>query len=380
MSHNLNILHSTGMLFPTKYGSFEQWLIEVGRQAKSMGNTLYVSYKQDVTGVDVLSYEAQINGVNLIVLRNDDEIVTFCMENNISVVHYHFDFQEHDGLYRILWRRGIKQFATIHCECGYYVNHRWKANIKSYFRISGHKVKTWARARYFERLFAVSKAIKEQYQKFYFLPGSSIECLYLGIQRIQEPVSKQKNGIPTITCIAFHSPIKGVDILLEALKILKDRNIPFRCLQIGGGSSELNGEDTDALKVQAQNLGISDCIEWIGVTNDVHQYLRITDIYCQPSRTEAICLSIAEAMENALPIVATQVGGVPELVKDGLNGFLVPPGVAAALADKLEILLTDSGRGHDMGQISKTRLSDMDFFQDRSAKTILDHYHQVVSE
>lgn len=375
----MRILHSTGMLFPTKYGSFEQWLIEVGRQAKLMGDTLYVSYKQDVSGVDILSYEAQINGVKLIVLRNDDEIVSFCEENVISVVHYHFDFQEHDDLYRILWRRGIKQIATIHCECGYYVNQGWKSNLKSYLRISAHRVKTWARSRYFERIFAVSTAIREQYQKFYFWPDSSIECLYLGIQRKREPVTEQKNDIPVITCIAFHSPIKGVDILLEALKILKERNIPFRCLQIGGGSSELNGEDTDALKMQAENLGISDLIEWVGVTNDVQSYLRASDIYCQPSRTEAICLSIAEAMQNALPIIATQVGGVPELVRDGCNGFLVPPGDAAALADKLGVLLTDSRARCDMGQISKEILNDMDFFQDRSVKRVLDQYNQVVS-
>lgn len=375
----MRILHSTGMLFPTKYGSFEQWLIEVGRQTKLTGDTLYVSYKQAVSGADVLLQEAQINGVNLIVLRNDDEFASFCQEKDISVVHYHFDFQEHDELYRILWRRGIKQFATIHCECGYYVNRNWETNLKTYLRICGHRAKTWLRSRYFEKIFAVSVAIKEQYQKFYFWSDGLIECLYLGIQRKQASVTEQKRDIPVITCIAFHSPIKGVDILLEALKILKDRNIPFLCLQIGGGSSELNGEDTDILKAQAGNLGIGELVEWIGVTNDVHQYLRISDIYCQPSRTEAICLSIAEAMQNALPVIATRVGGVPELVKNGSNGFLVPPGDAVALAEKLEILLTDNGARHDMGQISKEILSDLDFFQDLSVQKILNHYDQAVS-
>ena len=216
--------------------------------------------------------------------------------------------------------------------------------------------------------------LEQQYRTFYFWPKRKIKCLYLGIQRAEEIPPGRNNPVPVITCIAFHSPIKGVDVLLKALKSLKDDHVECRCLQIGGGSSELNGEDTEELKSLCTELGLDDVVMWVGLTNKVHQYLSSADIYCQPSRSEAICLSIAEAMDFNLPVVASNVGGISELVKDGTNGFLVDPDDPGSLAEKLRILLCDQELRRCMGGCSKKRLDEMSFSQKKSAEDLLRLY------
>jgi glycosyltransferase involved in cell wall biosynthesis len=227
---------------------------------------------------------------------------------------------------------------------------------------------------YFERIFPCSMTIKRQYERFYFLPKEKLQCLYLGIPKPRQSQPKTPNAIPVITCTAFHSPIKGVDVLLNALKILKHRQLRFRCFQIGGGSSELDGQDTAQLKELCTSLGLDDVVTWVGITNHVDHYLHQTDIYCQPSRTEAICLSIAEAMACEIPVVASNVGGIPELVEDGTTGFLVEPDDPVALANQLELLIREEPLRTSMGRKSKERIDEIAFYQEKSAEQLVEMY------
>ena len=162
--------------------------------------------------------------------------------------------------------------------------------------------------------------------------------------------------------------------MLDALAILKEQNIPFRLIQIGGGSSEITGEDTKQLHDRCHRLGLDDDVVWVGLTDHVDRYLEQADIYCQPSRTEAIGLSIMESMQHSLPVVASNVGGIPELVHDGVNGFLVDPDAPDMLAQKLKGLLTDPTLRRSMGQSSSLILEELGLFQDLSAKQVMTLY------
>ncbi len=373
----MRILHSTGMLFPTKYGSFEKWIVEFGKQACIRGDTVFVAYKQTFTGVDIYRREAEKQGIIFVSINSDEEFLLFCQRECIDIVHFHFDFQEHRILYRRLAKNKVALYATLHCECGYAVDKSWRKNFGSLIRVLGHRIKTCFIGRFFVQIFAVGNIIKEQYRRFYFWPGRLIRCQYLGIQRQHIKREEAKKQIPIISCIAFHSPIKGVDVLIDALKILKDKDVKFRCLQIGGGSSELDGEDTKKLMQMAENMGLTEELEWIGITNNVNSYLENSDIYCQPSRTEALGLSIAEAMQNGLPVVATAVGGIPELVRNGENGFLVKTSDAEALAEKLELLICDQDMRERMGARSIQLVQEMNFYQDQSVVAVYSHYKIV---
>lgn len=374
----MNILHSTGMPFPTKYGGFEKWLTEVGKKAKEEGHTLYISYRTRTSGVEAFSEAMQTLNVNMIVLENDTDIEEFCRGKEIDIVHFHFDFMEHDKLYQNLWKMGIRLYATLHCECGYAVNQTWRNHIGQLVRITGHRLKMHHRVRYFSKVLPCSWLVGKQYSSFYRWPRDKVEMLYLGIAQGQGAQGSRRspNDIPVIACVAFHSPVKGVDILLHALKILKERNVAFKCCQMGGGSAELNGEDTGRLKNLCADLGLDDVVEWVGVTNRVNDYLSQADIYCQPSRSEAICLSIAEAMSHGLPIVASDVGGIHELVKSGHNGWLVESENPQMLADKLEELICNKNLRMQMGNHSLQRLDELQFYQNNSVKRMYQIYQE----
>ena len=371
----MNILHVTGMPFPTKFGSLEQWFAEICRQAANVGDSVYIAYTQHSDDVEIYNQKILEYGGHLIVLSDDNSIESFCNDNNIDVLHLHFSFCGYKAIYRRLKNKGVRLFVHYHCENGYYVNSEWQKNLKSWIHINGHRVKMRYTARFIERFLGCSSIVAHQHKSLYYLPKDKVSVHYLGIGREENTVRDINYSIPTITCTAFHSPIKGVDILLKALAILNKRGIPFKLVQIGGGSSELNGEDTAELKKLCDDLGLTDKVYWTGVINNVRDYLRKTDIYCQPSRSEALPLSIAEAMQYGIPIVATNVGGVSELVHNEENGFLGKPEDPKVLADKLQILLDNKEMRDSMGAHSKSIIDNLNFYQYKSASILLELYN-----
>ena len=371
----MNILHVTGMPFPTKFGSLEQWFAEICRQAASLGDSVYVAYSQHSDNVEIYNHKIHECGGRLIVLKDDNAIEAFCNGNNIDILHLHFSFCGYKALYRRLKNNGVRLFVHYHGENVYYANSDWRKNLKSWIRINGHRVKMRYTAHFIEKFLGCSNIVAHQHKTFYYLPAAKVSVHYLGISRAENTACDNNYSVPTITCTAFHSPIKGVDILLQALAILNERGISFRLVQIGGGSSELSGEDTTELKKICDDLGLTDKVHWTGVINNVKEYLRKTDIYCQPSRSEAISLSIAEAMQYGIPIVATNVGGVSELVHNGENGFLVEPEDPEALADKLQVLLDNKEMRNSMGAYSKSILDNLHFYQDKSVSKLFELYH-----
>ena len=367
------------MYYPSKYGGVEKWLCSLVEEGMAHGHRTHIAYTQSIG--DVGSYQERITASNgqLIILEDANRILAHCRDNAIDVVHFHFDFPEPVRLYRELHRMGCMIFQHFHCECSYHVHRQWQHHPVQFARITYHRAKIRLSSHYFTAFLGCSQAVTAQYQKFYFLPKQKTRTLYLGIPRCPtSPKTVAPSAVPTIVCTAFHSPVKGVDVLLDALSILKKEKIPFRLMQIGGGSSELNGEDTKELHDRCHQSGLDDEVIWVGVTNHVDRYLCQADIYCQPSRTEALSLSIIEAMQYSLPVVASNVGGVSELVSDGINGFLVAPDSPRLLAQKLRILLTDPELRRSMGQRSSSLLEDLGFFQDISAKQVMEIYQQII--
>lgn len=373
----MNILHITGMPYPTKYGGVEKWFVTICEYAAHRNDKVFIAYQESVGNVAAYSEAVSAQGANIIVLRNDDESYRFCIQNRISIVHFHFGFEGERSIFRKLNKLGVRQYLHLHSENYYCTHSEWRNSLLFKIRILGHRIKTHFTAQYFSKIFACSNAVRQQYCSFYKWSDRKCITLYLGIPVESHEVQHYNgNDVPVITCVAFHSPIKGVDVLLQALYLLKKEKISFICRQIGGGSVDLNGEDTLALHQLCSKLGLDDYIEWIGITNNVLDYLQHSDIYCQPSRTEALSLSIVEAMYTGLPIVASNVGGIPELVNDGVNGDLVDADDAYQLASALKRLLLDPVLRKEMGIASSTRLKEMGLTTQRSAEKLWEFYNK----
>ncbi|MDB5100447.1 MAG: glycosyl transferase group 1 [Cyanobacteria bacterium RYN_339] len=137
------------------------------------------------------------------------------------------------------------------------------------------------------------------------------------------------------------------------------------------------GELREALGARAEELGVSHAVRFLGRREDVPRLLAAADIFCLPSLDEGLPLAIAEAMAAGLPVVATPVGGVPEIVSHGETGWLVPPRMPAALALRLIALLADPGVAHAMGQAGRERVVE-GFTLDRMTSRFEGLYHELL--
>jgi glycosyltransferase involved in cell wall biosynthesis len=148
-----------------------------------------------------------------------------------------------------------------------------------------------------------------------------------------------------VVCVAnMHHPVKGQTDLLVAMKeVLRDR--PGAHLVLVG-----DGVRRPLLERQARQLGIATRTHFLGHRLDGPALLARAQVAVSASHAEGISNAILEAMGCRLPVVATAVGGSPELVRDGWNGFLVPPGAPAALARRLVDLLRDPALRARMGE------------------------------
>jgi colanic acid/amylovoran biosynthesis glycosyltransferase len=152
---------------------------------------------------------------------------------------------------------------------------------------------------------------------------------------------------------------KGVDDVLHALALLiRDGCAPVKLLIAGQGPERLR------LQVQADRLGIHACVEFVGevAPRAVGSWLRTLDLFvaaCKPDRhgdVDGIPLTLVEAMAAGVPVVATRVTGIPELVLENQTGFLAEPGQPSSLAEKIDRAMSDPDRLRAMAQSGRAHV------------------------
>jgi glycosyltransferase involved in cell wall biosynthesis len=152
---------------------------------------------------------------------------------------------------------------------------------------------------------------------------------------------------PVVVALARLNPSKGLDHLLDAAAHLAERHPAARFVFIGGGPDAAYRATLDA---RAASLGIADRVRFIGERTDVAPLLGQATISVLPSLSEALPNSVLESMAAGVPVVATRVGGIPEVIEDGVTGLLVPPGDSRALADAIGRLLDTPSWACAMGR------------------------------
>jgi glycosyltransferase involved in cell wall biosynthesis len=128
---------------------------------------------------------------------------------------------------------------------------------------------------------------------------------------------------------------KGLFHLLEAARLVKAADPGIRFVVAGDGP--LRAE----LEARARTLGVDDVVRFVGYRRDVPELLAALDLHVMPSLWEGLPLALLEALASGKPIVATRVGGNPEVVEDGVNGLVVPPADPAAIARAVLALRRD---------------------------------------
>lgn len=158
-------------------------------------------------------------------------------------------------------------------------------------------------------------------------------------------VSGWRSGrAPVIGVVSRLSPEKGVDLALRIHRVVIARH-PAARLVIAG-----EGQERAALEALSGELGLGDSVQWLGYRDDLDPMYGEMDVLLLPSRSEGLPNVILEGMAHGIPVVATAVGGVPEVVTDGGNGFLVPSGDVDGLARSVTRLLDDEALRLHLGR------------------------------
>jgi glycosyltransferase involved in cell wall biosynthesis len=148
----------------------------------------------------------------------------------------------------------------------------------------------------------------------------------------------------------YNRPVKGVTHFLDAIPAIIEAVPSARFLFVGGGDEE------NALRHKARTLGVEPYVVFAGYKKEIHRYYEIMDISVLTSFSEGLSLTLLESMGYDIPIVATRVGGNPELVVEGETGYLVPVKDHRILVDRIVALLQDKELRRRMGKAGRSRV------------------------
>lgn len=164
--------------------------------------------------------------------------------------------------------------------------------------------------------------------------------------------------LPTAPVVAVFSRLnrlKGIEYFLEAAAQLMGRFEEARFLIVGDSVSQAYRDELEAC---AARLGLGARVVFTGFRGDVPELLSEVSVSVLPSLAEGLSNVVLEAMAAGVPVVATSVGGTPEMVENGVTGLLVPPRDATALAEAIGSLLADPARGRSIGRAARERVAE----------------------
>lgn len=187
----------------------------------------------------------------------------------------------------------------------------------------------------------VSQAASEDVELVYCQPKQKLRMFHNAVADPSMPAGSSGNGNAHsqdhIVCIARLSPSKGQDVLIRAVALLKDKHPHLRVEIIGDGPAK------DSYVQLARDLGVADKCLFAGSVghDEVLNRMRAASLTILPSRSDNCPLVIIESLAVGTPVIASRVGGIPEVVLDEIDGFLVPPDDPQALAAKLSLVLAN---------------------------------------
>lgn len=331
---NRYILHVMGM-DSTKYGGIERFNIALSQALLDRGYHsifIYESFPES----DSFVKDLQRNHAQIVVSNARKHPLRFCIDLVKIIQHYrpvliHAHFTK-ARFYAIPIARvlGVKKlFFTIHSEMDR------KEQIKPITRL------WYGYANRIANVIAVSENIVSVYHSNW--PSASVRRIYLGVDSVTATRIKSREalGIPEtqfmVLTVANFSQIKGLDILVKAVSGLKNSGVwddHARLYIVGQPDDDIS--DLEPLVI---SLGIEKEVLMVGISDKVAQYMAAADLYIQPSRSEGLPLALMEAASCSLPLIGSYVGGIPEIIFDGQNGFLVAPENEAQLMKAIESIV-----------------------------------------
>ena len=218
--------------------------------------------------------------------------------------------------------------------------------------------------RWIDAVVGVSRAVSDWTEEWLQLPSGSVLTIPNGIdpnrdsghavQRVTvEPSPCLGPNTQVLMAVGSLTEHKDHRTLLEAVAGLTEMGLDVACLIVGTGPLE------QTLRAMAAELGLTDRVRFLGARDDVPALMKEADLFVHPSTREGFGLVVAEAHAAGLPVVATDVGGVREIVRDGVSGYLVAPGDADGMTKALSRLLADRELQSEMGSLGREWVQEL---------------------
>jgi len=246
------------------------------------------------------------------------------------------------------------------------------------------RLTAWVLRRYGDRVIAVSEGARLHHLESAGLPPGRVITLHNGIDvdRFSNVPARSRQRVRTELGIGREAPVimtvavlrepKGIQHALAALAGPAARHPGLRYLIVGDGPYR------SSLERLVGDLGLGDVVVFAGARPDVPEVLAAGDVFVLPSLTEALPTVLAEAGAAGLPIVATAVGGIPEMVTHHSSALLVPPGDEAALSDALDLVLANPRQAAAMGKAGR-RIARERFDVRRQASVLVEEYRHLIA-
>ncbi|MBI1722303.1 MAG: N-acetyl-alpha-D-glucosaminyl L-malate synthase BshA [Gemmatimonadetes bacterium] len=203
---------------------------------------------------------------------------------------------------------------------------------------------------------AVSAYLRDETYRAFGCTGCGIEVIpnFVSLEEFKPPVERCASFPPGEKVLMHISNMRPVKRVLDVVHIFARVNarIPSRLILVG------DGPDRDAAEREVDKLGLSARARFLGKVEDVAEVLRWADLYLLPSQSESFGLSALEALATGVPVVAHRVGGLPEVVQHGINGFLGEVGDVDGLAAGAVELLADAERWRQASAAARARAAD----------------------
>jgi len=234
------------------------------------------------------------------------------------------------------------------------------------------KIHRWATS-----VVANSSAVRDLLIDEFLVAAEKVHVIHNGVDlnRFANMKSSRHRTLPPgvpqgnviVTVANMHSQVKGhFDLIEAAPRVLCE--FPKAAFLLVG-----DGQERDKLENHVKQVGVESAFHFLGQRSDIPEILSHSDLFVLPSRAEGLPNAVLEAMAAELPVVATSVGGLPEIIENGVNGILVSPQAPGALADAILRVLRNPGLAHQLGRQAHLTVC-RDFSFDQALERLHDLY------
>ncbi len=293
--------------------------------------------------VTMLRYKSDASFAKLRGLTTLWDILRLIRERQVGILHTHEFFMNILGLVASRLT-GVPLVATVHGK-NYYAD-RFRRRLA--YRLVG---------RLADQMIAVSEDVRRFLAGRLGIAPDRIRVVPNGVPLEEEPPQERVSALRdslrlgrdsrVVGTVGSLYPVKGHRYLIDAAPrvVLRFPHAVFLIVGRGGLQEEL--------EAQAHRVGVAPRLRFLGHRDDVRHLLAICDVFVLPSLSEGMPLALLEAMAAGVPVVATRVGGVSEVMEDGKTGLLVPPGDSHALAESIVTLLDNRTLAREIGESAR---------------------------